>query len=523
MFGSPRALLPVIILVSMILASVSANNRLPWSDEGGFASPAFNLAKHGFMGTTVLEPKSTSGNGYPLLRINERSYWVMPGQLVAQAFWYLFVPPTMFLTRLFHILFIPIALLAFYVLLRRITSDNSIALLAAALLGVDFIFYSGAGFARPDMMCMTFGVLGLTAYVVLRQRSLAWAIFVSQLMVAAAMITHPNGVLHFVGVAIIALYYDGTRIFGIRHLALAAAAYVIVFGPWLVYIAQDIPAFRVQLLQNASGNERYAESLNPLRLLWLEIHDRYAVTMGLTSPRLAARLKAVSLLSFAAGVVLVFLRRTWRRVPSLVLLLGVLGGYFVVQCVFNQKLPFYLIHILPFYCAVFACLIVDEFRRNVALRAVIVAWVVVICLAQGALAAGVVSRSYRPNEREMLTFLDTHARAARLIWGSDALIFGMHFDPRLLDDAYLGTRSHKTADVIVVGPLYEIVFDLYRNERPQDWSKIAAQLSRYHLVFENPDYKVYFWPETMEGAGAQTAFRERERQGEISNTRLAQP
>lgn len=83
-------------------------------------------------------------------------------------------------------------------------------------------------------------------------------------------------------------------------------------------------------------------------------------------------------------------------------------------------------------------------------------------------------------------------QTAKLIFGSDALAFAMHFDPRLLDDAYLGIRSKKTADAIIVSRLYNIVFDVYRAERPDDWRKISAQLARYHVVYENPDYKVYF-------------------------------
>ena len=498
MFASPRVLLPIIIVVSMALAAISAYDRLPWADEGWVASPSLNLAKHGFAGTTIFESTSSSANGKPLLRVNERTYWVFPGQVVAQALWYLFVAPTMFLTRLLHILFIPAALLAFYILLLWITGEIVVAVLATGLLGTDFIFYSGAGFARPDMMCVTFGLLGLAAYLVLRGRSLAWAVFVSQLMIALSIISHPNGVLHLVALLILALYYDRKKVAHVRLVAVAAAAYVIVMTPWLIYIAKDVEAFRVQLTQNIMGQERVGLSANPVQVVWRELRERYVVAMGLTSPRAAARLKAVSLASFGVAVVLACIRRTWKRVPSMKLLLGLLAAYFAVQCVYNLKMGFYLIHILPFYCAVFACFIVDEFRRRRVPRAVLGAWVAAIVATQFALAAGTASRSYRPNEREVVSFIETHAQRAHLIWGSAALAFGLRFDPRLLDDAYLGIRSHKTADVIIVGPLYKIVFDVYRNERPEDWRMISTQLARYQIVFENPDYKVYFLPATME-------------------------
>ena len=40
-------------------------------DEGWFASPAFNLANHGFMGTTVLYNPH-------LPRIQQHKYWILP-------------------------------------------------------------------------------------------------------------------------------------------------------------------------------------------------------------------------------------------------------------------------------------------------------------------------------------------------------------------------------------------------------------------------------------------------------------
>ncbi len=481
----------------MALACTSAYNRLPWNDEGALASPALNLAQHGFMGTTVIEPASTSGNGFPLLRINERTYWVFPGQLVAQAFWYLFVPPTIFLTRLFYILFIPAALGAFYYLVRYISADFTVASLATALFGLDFIFYSGAGFARPEMMCLTFGLGGLAAYLALRARNFVLAAFVSHLMIAISIITHPNGVLHLAGLLILMFYYDRRRILNWRHFAVAAAAYSIVITPWFFYIAKDVEAFRVQLAQNAVSHERMASTLNPFRLVWLEIKERYLYTMGFTSPRMAARLKAVSLLSFAFAAIAALLLKTWRRIPSVKLFLVLLGTYFAIQCVFNQKVPYYMVHILPLYCAVFACFIAGELRSARIPRFVLWGWVAIIVTTQFALAAGTAARSYRPNERELIHFVNTHMQTAKLIWGSDALAFAMHFDPRLLDDAYLGIRSKKTADAIIVTPLYNIVFDVYRTERPDDWRKISAQLARYHLVYENPDYKVYFSPDQI--------------------------
>src|SRR4051812_7501184 len=83
-------------LLGLLIAAFCSYHKLPWSDEGWFSSPAYNLAKHGTFGSTVIEP-ATSG----LTRIQQRTYWVAPLYLLGQAAWYLVFPPSIFLTRVF--------------------------------------------------------------------------------------------------------------------------------------------------------------------------------------------------------------------------------------------------------------------------------------------------------------------------------------------------------------------------------------------------------------------------------------
>ena len=63
----------VIAAIFLALASGSSLTNRPQIDEGMFASPALNLSRDGFFGTTVLETEQS-----PLTRIEERTYWVMP-------------------------------------------------------------------------------------------------------------------------------------------------------------------------------------------------------------------------------------------------------------------------------------------------------------------------------------------------------------------------------------------------------------------------------------------------------------
>jgi hypothetical protein len=99
----------VSLFISMSAATIAAWNRPPWSDEGWFSTASYNLAHHGFLGTIVIESAGTK-----LTRIEQRTYWVMPLNLLGEALWYKLAPANIFSTRLFTILWIPAALLAFY-------------------------------------------------------------------------------------------------------------------------------------------------------------------------------------------------------------------------------------------------------------------------------------------------------------------------------------------------------------------------------------------------------------------------
>src|SRR5277367_3201483 len=135
-------------LVSIALAAVAARNRTPWSDEGQFSSASYNLAKHGFFGTTVIE---LSGTG--LTRMDQHTYWIMPLFPVGEALWYRVFPADVFWTRAFSISWIPVALTAFFLFLDKLTGDRRVSTLAVSLLAVSFIFIDNAAFARPDLMC----------------------------------------------------------------------------------------------------------------------------------------------------------------------------------------------------------------------------------------------------------------------------------------------------------------------------------------------------------------------------------
>jgi 4-amino-4-deoxy-L-arabinose transferase and related glycosyltransferases of PMT family len=342
----PLRLILLIALAAMLLAAFVAFHRPAWSDEGWFADPAYNLARHGSFGSTHIDPAV-----YNLKRIDQRTYWVMPGFLLGEAAWLIAAPATLFSMRLFSILWIAPTALACYVLVSKVTRSPRVGLLAALLLAFDYQFLSTAAYVRPDVMCLAFGLGALACYVGLREKNLHAAAALSCFLLAISGIIHPNAILHAFGLGVLALAYDRRRL-SWSIVAAGLAGFAIVVSLYAVYAMQDPEAWRAQLLANSYG--RAPRSWNPMTILWLEIKDRYAAAYSILSPDLIPRLKGAVLLVFASSLFAAALSPAIRDKDGTKLLLALWLAYFSVQCVFNQKLSYYLVHILPMYAALVA-------------------------------------------------------------------------------------------------------------------------------------------------------------------------
>jgi len=483
------------MLFSLGAAAIAARNRTPGSDEGSFSSASYNLAQHGFLGTTVIESAGTK-----FTRIEQRTYWVMPLYLLGQALWYKLAPASLFATRFFTILWIPAALLAFYFFLNRLLPNSGAPPLGVCLLALSFNFMDNAGLARPDFMCCTLGLGGLAAYLALRERHLNRALFVANCLVAASVLTHPNGIYYLAALAVLVVWFDRRRM-GPRQMLPASMPYVLFGAVWSIYVLQDLPAFLDQMGANAHG--RWTATLNPLAILWREIGERYLLGFGLITRGLAI-FKAYALVTYITGVAGCLASRRLRQQRSTRLLLTLLAVYFAAMCLFNQKLSYYLIHIVPFYIALLAVWSAHLWTSQPRLR-------LVLCCSLGILVAletgGIVFksrlRSYLSLQRPAVKFVLAHTKPTGRIVGTAALLYEMGFDPRLRDDPDLGLNSERTPDVIVVEPIYRVLYGGWRAERPVDMHRIERRLSSYTLAYRSGEYDVCLAPshDLQGGAG----------------------
>jgi hypothetical protein len=160
--------------------------------------------------------------------------------------------------------------------------------------------------------------------------------------------------------------------------------------------------------------------------------------------------------------------------------------------VFNQKLSYYLIHILPIYVALLA--VVSAWVWNTYRRArpfVAAGLLALVSIETGGILLKAYQRSYVEDQRAAVRYLLAHTGPSDRIVGSASLIYEMRFDPRLRDDVYLGLRSGRVPDAIVIESLFRAEYASWEKQGRADVQRIRARLSTYTLAYRQGAYEVY--------------------------------
>ena len=207
------------IVLFLALTLLVMLTKRPGCDEAWFAGPAWNLDTRGYMGTPALEPANVWANGRNMTGIDRHTYWIMPLHPLVQAAWYRIVPFSLLSLRVLSMLWALVALAAWFLILRRISTDEVVPYLGTALIALDYVFIRGASHGRMDMMGASLTFSALAAYLCLRERHLVLALMASHALAAAAMLTHPNGILAVATLVLAALIFDRSRL-RVWHVAL---------------------------------------------------------------------------------------------------------------------------------------------------------------------------------------------------------------------------------------------------------------------------------------------------------------
>ncbi|MCI0490562.1 MAG: glycosyltransferase family 39 protein [Blastocatellia bacterium] len=455
----------------------------PGCDEGWFASPAFNLATRGHFGTTVLEESNmrmTTG-------LHQYTYWVMPLNLLAQAAWYEAFGFSLISMRTVSILWGLVALAALFVMLKTLSGDKKVALLAFLIVAVDFAFIRSASSGRMDMMSAALNFAAFAAYLRLRERNFTMALLVGQSFVVASGLTHPNGLLGFAGLLFLILYFD-RRNLKLRHLFITAVPFIVGGAAYGLYVINDPRLFLTQLSGNSSG--RLWGLASPWSALKFEIAERY-IGSGASGANL---LKLSLLLAYVAGIAGALSTREIRRHRGYRALLILAAIYFAYFTFFEgTKLYLYLIHIAPLYAAILAAWVRWVWANARAMRWITAPAVCGLILIHLAGSAYVMRRdSYHKSYLPAVAFLNQRSDPQTTITGTAELSFGLTRYDSLSDDKYLGYYSGRRPDLIVVDSRYEEEHEAVRVRQPEIYRHINERLAReYRQVYDHAPYRIY--------------------------------
>lgn len=484
--GSRAFYITIAASVVVLYLALSVGRSLtdsPGCDEGWFANPAFNLVENGQMATSILEEanmKMTTG-------LHQYTYWIMPVNILAQAAWYKVVGFSLFAMRSLSVLFGLIALAAWFSIIKSLTDNKRIALLAVAFIALDFAFIRSASTGRMDMMSAALNFAAWAAYLRLRERRFALAVLVSHSVIVVSGLTHPNGVMGLIGLVFLTLYFD-RRSIRVKHFAIAAAPYLIGAACYGLYATKDLHLFFAQLSGN--GGWRFWGLLNPFGAIKLEIAERYlSLSAGGTS-----YLKLLLILTYAAGMLGAILTREIRRHKGYRALLIIAGLLFVyLTFLEGTKLYLYLIHIVPIYAAMFAAWVHRCWMNRSVPRWVIATAMCGLLLFHLAGNVYVIARdSYHKNYMPVVNFLNQNAGRDASITGTAELGFGLDNYNTLLDDKYLGYYNGRRPDLIVVDARYQQEDDIIESRQPEIHEHITRLLTNeYREVYDHAKYKIY--------------------------------
>lgn len=476
------------VIVYTTLIVWQARNRKPWNDEAMCASAGYTLATEGHLAIPSFDDHDPSLRG-----IHQRMYYTLPLQMLVMAGWYKLIGFGLLKTRVLSMLWTALFFSALYSMMKLLSEQSGVALLAVALTAFDYQIMSAAAFGRYDSMVAALGFSAYAVFLRLRERHFTAAVTFSNACITAAGLTHPNGLVYFLGLWFLIIYYDRSRI-SVQHLALAAVPYLIGGVAYGWYILQDTAAFQSQLFGNTGHRVGLFHPWDNIKkeilLRWIRPYGLGWHEPGHMTP--LVRLKAIAILGYLAGIFGCLVTSSIRKHAGyrvLLLLSAIHAAYITLYE--GMKFNYYLIHLLPFYLSLLAVFLSFVWKCLPTHR---MATAGAVALLAGVAAGGILMKarvddmhsSYEP----AVAYVKHNAGPNDLIFASCSLGFKYGFKPNLIDDATLGYYSGWQPRFIVMEEVYEDNLVLLRAQ-PKIYEHVRKLMSDYQIVYEKADYKIY--------------------------------
>lgn len=494
-----------ILLAYLLIAWLTAVTKEPYTDEAWFYSPAINLVENGHMGTSIKEIAGT-----PWTRMDRYTYWQPPVHFIIQAGWYTIFPDGLFSMRFLSIFFGLICLVSIFTIVRKVTDNYWMALLAMFLTGIDVTFIESASDGRMDMMSTAFAFAAFAFYLFTREKNLGRAMLVGHLLVVLSGLTHPNGILALFGMIFLNIYLDRKNIVT-GHVLLALIPYFAGAAGWGIYILQNPTAFWDQFSVNFLGKVGSRSIFDAVRS---EFVERYLYAYGWSAgSSILAKLKLFALLTYFGGVIgSIFIARKNqdRNLNALLILFYIF--FLVMIFLIGNKWARYMVYILPLYTALTAVSAVYMIQFSRVTKFVAVFILIIICAMQvGSDVRRIRDDSYHNVYLpviEKIRELDNYFESdddPQIIMGGSELAFELGFNTGtlelgpnsgtcgyiLIEDPALGYFSGKSPDMIVLEPHFRGWFALLEVEHPEAYEYTQELLETdFESVYENRKFEV---------------------------------
>jgi hypothetical protein len=472
-----------VILIFLALIVAESLTQSPWMDEGMFADVAFSFRNFGHLGSSVLAPY-----GYQELPgVHQYTYWQFPLYFMALGSWFRVLPVTAVWMRLFSVAWGFVFITSWFVFVRSLSRKESLALLTASLIALDYAVLVTASNGRMDMMCAALGMAGLASYSRHRDSNWPLGVIFAAWFGAASLFTHPMGAV--MNVALAAMVVADWRHIRWGAIAAATVPYLIGIGLCFSYIHEAPELFHAQ---SRAASQYRVSGFGPILYNILnDVTARY-FRYYFTAYTGISKSKIVALLFPVWGLIGLLLDRNLRsQLIAKRLLLLLVVTYVGVAIVDNQKFGNYLVFSLPVVTACAAVWFYARWQLGGRGRLLVSA---VLALSVLATLAGI---GYKISRNEYGRVYDPAVAAARAalpaggtLMGGSELGFAFGFGPPLVDDRYLGYFSGSLPEVFVINDHYGPMRSSPRLTSAWEASRITL-LNQYHLVFKNSMYQIY--------------------------------
>ncbi|HXK36593.1 MAG TPA: glycosyltransferase family 39 protein, partial [Candidatus Paceibacterota bacterium] len=340
--------LVLLAIVTCFLVQVGFNPAIRCvQDEPWVSVPAYTLI---MQGTLSLNPINADGKPAvwpPLLQLLLAGMYKVFGFGLVQG-------------RSLMMLFGAVSIVFSYLLARELF-DESTALISAAFLAVDNLFFLAARTIRSEILIVMLILIGYYFCVRgVRTRRPIFFIF-SGLAAAAAMSTHPNGFAGLVAIMLVFPFVYGAPFLRQRGIYFFVAGVLVGSLPYVLYVLLvDLPngfsAFSSQILTFAPAVRRSNWLLDSIRNEWQIRYQRFVL------PPYRIHIGIILVAAIVASIVLPEKRRRCLAVGILVHLV------LFVFLMTLQKNVRYMVLIAPYASIIIASLLMEIYRRGAGSR-----------------------------------------------------------------------------------------------------------------------------------------------------------